>query len=192
MSPFVQGVWLSLPVILGGLSHVLAIKKNILPGLGRMRLDGGLQLRGRDLFGANKTVRGAMVMVLATMAWTAALDGVQTVAGLSEDLRYLPHAEVGSLWLGWVLGAAYILGELPNSFIKRQLDIGPGQPAPGGLRQVFWLLDQVDSVIAVLLALTLLRPPSLPVYAVVLGLTVTLHPAIAALMVALGLKQRVG
>ncbi len=192
MSPLVQGLWLSLPVILGGLSHVIAIKRDVLPRLGRLRLDGGAQVRRRDLFGANKTVRGAVIMMSATTAWVFVLDGLQVWLGLAAELRYLSPETLGSLGLGGLLGGAYILGELPNSFLKRQLDIGPGQAASGWVRRVFWLVDQVDSVLAILLCLAMLRPPSMAVYGVVLALTVSLHPAIAALMVALGLKRRVG
>jgi CDP-diglyceride synthetase len=192
MSSVQQGLWLSLPVILGGLTHVVAIKKGVLSALTRLRLDGGVQLRGRDVFGENKTVRGAVVMVLATLFWTGVMDGLQTGLSLSDELRYIPKSQLGTLGLGLLLGGAYIAGELPNSFIKRQLDIAPGEAASGSLSWLFWLVDQVDSAVAVLLVLCLVQPPNFQVYMVVLGLTVCLHPAIAALMVALGLKRRVG
>ena len=192
MTALQQGIWLSLPVILGGITHVIAIKKNILPSLTRLRLDGGLKLRGHDLFGANKTVRGAVVMVVATLFWTGVLDGLQAQLSLDDDLRYVSIDQLGTIGLGLLLGGTYIAGELPNSFVKRQLNIQPGESASGPLRGLFWLVDQVDSAVAILAVLCLVRPPNLPVYLVVLGLTVFLHPAIAALMVALGLKQRVG
>ena len=192
MSPLQQGLWLSLPVILGGITHVVAIKKNVLPSLTRLRLDGGVQLRGRDLFGENKTVRGALVMTLATLFWTTVLDRLQAGFSLSSELRYIAPEQLGTIGLGVILGGAYILGELPNSFLKRQLDIGPGETARGPMMWFFWLLDQMDSAVMVLAVLCLVKPPNLQVYTVVLVLTVFLHPAIAALMVMLGLKERVG
>ena len=54
------------------------------------------------------------------------------------------------------------------------------------------MLDQVDSALGVLLALALLRPPSVVFAVVLLAITMLLHPTVAALMVALGLKDRVG
>jgi hypothetical protein len=192
MSPLQQGLWLSLPIILGGITHVVAIKKNVLPSLTRLRLDGGAQLRGRDLFGENKTVRGALVMILATLFWTTVLDRLQAGFSLSSELRYIAPEQLGTIELGVVLGGAYILGELPNSFLKRQLDIEPGETASGPMKWFFWLLDQMDSAVMVLAVLCLVKPLNLQVYTVVLVLTVLLHPAIAALMVTLGLKERVG
>lgn len=192
MTSLQQSVWLCLPLILGGITHVAVIKRNALPSLARLRLDGGMKLRGRDLFGANKTVRGAVVMICATMFWTSILDGIQAALNLDADLRYIPIDQMGSLSLGFLLGSAYIVGELPNSLVKRQLNIHPGSAASGPLQKLFWLVDQVDSTVAVLAVLCFVKTPNLEVYLILIGFTLVLHPVIATLMVALGLKQRVG
>lgn len=192
MTSLQQSVWLCLPLILGGITHVTVIKRNDLPSLARLRLDGGMKLRGRDLFGANKTVRGAVVMICATMFWTSILDGIQAALNLDTDLRYIPIDQLGSLNLGFLLGSAYIVGELPNSLVKRQLNIHPGSAASGPLQKLFWLVDQVDSTVAVLAVLCFVKAPNLQVYLILFGFTLVLHPVIATLMVALGLKQRVG
>jgi len=192
MTSLQQSVWLCLPLILGGITHVVVIKRNVLPSLARLRLDGGMKLRGRDLFGANKTVRGAVVMICATMFWTSILDGIQAALNLDANLRYIPIDQLGSLSLGFLLGSAYIVGELPNSLVKRQLNIHPGSAASGPLQKLFWLVDQVDSTVAVLAVLCFVKTPNLEVYLILIGFTLVLHPVIATLMVALGLKQRVG
>ena len=192
MTSVQQSVWLCLPLILGGITHVVVIKRNVLPSLARLRLDGGMKLRGRDLFGANKTVRGAVVMICATMFWTSILDGIQAALNLDANLRYIPIDQLGSLSLGFLLGSAYIVGELPNSLVKRQLNIHPGSAASGPLQKLFWLVDQVDSTVAVLAVLCFVKTPNLEVYLILIGFTLVLHPVIATLMVALGLKQRVG
>lgn len=192
MTSLQQSVWLCLPLILGGITHVAVIKWNALSSLARLRLDCGMKLRGRDLFGANKTVRGALVMICATMFWTSILDGIQVVLNLDADLRYIPIDQLGSLSLGFLLGSAYIVGELPNSLVKRQLNIRPGSAATGPLQKLFWLVDQVDGIVVVLAVLCFVRAPNPEVYLILIGFTLVLHPAIAMLMVALGLKQRVG
>ena len=192
MTSLQQSVWLCLPLILGGITHVVVIKRNVLPSLARLRLDGGMKLRGRDLFGANKTVRGAVVMICATMFWTSILDGIQAALNLDANLRYIPIDQLGSLSLGFLLGSAYIVGELPNSLVKRQLNIHPGSAASGPLQKLFWLVDQVDSTVVVLAVLCFVKTPNLEVYLILIGFTLVLHPVIATLMVALGLKQRVG
>jgi hypothetical protein len=187
-----QALWLALPVTLAGLTHVIALKKNVLPGLAGIRLDGGLELRGRPLFGANKTLRGALIMIGASVVWTSIVDALQRGLGLDDSIRFIPHTQLGSLGYGALLGLAYIAGELPNSVIKRQLGIAPGEAAPGRLARAFWVLDQIDSALAVLLCLCPYRVPSLLFAATVLAVTLLLHPSVAALMVALGLKRRVG
>jgi hypothetical protein len=192
MTSLQQSIWLCLPLMLGGITHVAMIKRNALPSLARLRLDCGMKLRDRDLFGANKTVRGAVVMICATIFWTIVLDGLQAVLNLGTDLRYIPIDRLGSVSLGFLFGSAYIVGELPNSLVKRQLNIHPGSAASGPLQKLFWLVDQVDSTVAVLVVLCFVKRPNPEVYLFVIAFTVVLHPIIATLMVALGLKQRVG
>ncbi|NNL05645.1 MAG: CDP-archaeol synthase [Xanthomonadales bacterium] len=192
MNTLQQSIWLCLPLTLGGITHVAMIKADALPSLARLRLDCGMKLRGRDLFGANKTVRGAVVMICATIVWTIVLDHVQTTLNLDADLRYIPMEQLGSASLGFLFGSAYIVGELPNSLIKRQLNIPPGSVANGQLQKLFWFVDQVDSVVAVLIALSFVRRPNPEVYLLVIAFTLILHPTVATLMVALKLKQRVG
>lgn len=192
MNALQQSVWLCLPLTLGGITHVAIIKRNALPSLARLRLDFGMKLRGRDLFGANKTVRGAVVMTCATIFWTTVLDSLQWALNLATELRYIPMDQLGSVGLGFLFGSAYIVGELPNSLVKRQLNIQPGSAASGRLQKLFWLVDQVDSIVAVLIVLCFFKRPNPEVYLLVIAFALVLHPIVASLMVALGLKRRVG
>ena len=192
MFPVAQVLWLALPVVLGGALHIAAIRRDAFPALARVPLDGGLTVRGRRLFGDNKTVRGGVVMIGATMLATLVLDLVARLVPSLDALALAPaQAERPLVW-GALLGAGYILGELPNSVAKRQLDIAPGDAAPGPLRGVFWVADQVDSLAGILLMLSFVWVPTMPVVIGLVVLTLALHPAMAAVMVGLGLKQRVG
>jgi len=192
MLALAQMLWLALPVILGGAVHIAVIRRDALPALARIPLDGGLTMRGRRLFGDNKSVRGVVVMIGATVAATVLLDllarGVPDLAALSFADA---HAEHPVAW-GALLGTGYILGELPNSLVKRQLGIAPGAAAPGALRGVFWVADQVDSLVGILLLLSLVWVPTPAVAFGLAAFTLAIHPAMAAVMVGLGLKQRVG
>lgn len=122
-------------------------------------IDGGATWRGRRLFGDNKTWRGLMAMPLA-----AAL-----VFALAAQFReYLPMWLAAGIWagsarelagVGFVSGLAFMLAELPNSFIKRQLDIYPGAAARHpGWRVLFLIVDRIDSTLGVLIVLNLLLP----------------------------------
>ena len=192
MLALAQVLWLALPVLAGGALHIAVIRRDALPALARLPLDGGRTLRGRRLFGDNKTVRGAVVMVGGTIAATLALA---LLARLVPALAALPlarvQAEHPALW-GALLGTGYILGELPNSFAKRQLGIAPGAAGTGRLRGVFWVADQVDSLLGILVMLSLVWVPTPAIALGLVALTLAIHPAAAALMVGLGLKQRIG
>jgi hypothetical protein len=190
---WLRAFWLALPVILGGAVHIAVLRAGLFPTLARLPLDLGLSVRGRRLFGANKTLRGALTMI-------AAISGFCVLqAWAAQHLEWArPLVLVGFsvehpvLW-GLILGGGYIGGELPNSFLKRQLDIGPGEAASSpGLRWLFWLLDQVDSLAGVLLCMALVWTPPLAVVLRLAVITLLVHPAMAAIMVGLGLKDRVG
>ncbi|HTE50792.1 MAG TPA: CDP-archaeol synthase [Kofleriaceae bacterium] len=186
-----RALWLALPVILGGLTHVAVIRAGWFAGLA-VPLDGGLTVRSRRLLGDNKTARGALVMIAATSAWTAA-QWLLHRAGVAPWSWHPLHPSGIALWrFGPLMGAGYILGELPNSALKRQLDIAPGAPAPGPRRALFWVLDQIDSFAGVVALLCLVWCPPAAVVLWLLAICLVVHPAVAALMVLVGLKSRVG
>jgi hypothetical protein len=189
---FGQVLWLIAPVVIGGLIHVWAIKMNVWPGLAKKPLDGGRCFRGRRWLGDNKTVRGALVMVLATVGCAALQSELVRRVETLRELSLIDIESVPPLLWGTVLGIGYILGELPNSFLKRQLDIPPGGSATGIKGAVFWLADQLDSLLGVLVLMPLVWVPPLSVVLALLLVTLAIHPAVALLMFTLGLKNRVG
>ena len=74
------------------------------------------------LFGDNKTLRGALVMAGGTTVAAIALTRRRWFRDrLPGELREAPPALYGAL-----LGAGVVLGELPNSFVKRRLGIASG------------------------------------------------------------------
>ncbi len=192
MNALLQATWLALPVVFGGLTHVLVLKRNWFAALARVPVDGGLNVRGRRLFGCNKTWRGVITMCGATVVWTVVFDAVETQLFPGSGLRVVDPTVLGSTALGLLLGSGYVLGELPNSFIKRQLDIFPGMTASGRWANLSWLIDQIDSALGVLILLSFVAAPGVTVWAAVLGLTLFVHPAVSAVMVVLGIKSRVG
>lgn len=154
-----------------GIMQVLWLKHPLFKKLA-WPIDMGYHWQGRPIFGKNKTVAGFLVMVPATML-AFMLWGVL--------LRYFPRAVFStSSWpqeiLGWgylgsLAGLGYMLGELPNSFIKRRLNIAPGTVPSARNKWVYILIDQIDSVIGALLAIALVVPlkPLLALWLVVLA-----------------------
>jgi CDP-2,3-bis-(O-geranylgeranyl)-sn-glycerol synthase len=105
-------------------------------------IDGGATFRGRRVFGDNKTWRGvacALVGCIATVTIQRYLIG-----DLASTLAVVDYGRANPIAFGATMGGGAMLGELPNSFVKRRLGIAPGAGARGILRPVFYLWDQVD------------------------------------------------
>jgi len=185
-----QALWLALPVLVAGIVQILVIKAGWLHSLAACPIDGGLCLRGRRLFGANKTLRGAVIMPLVS-ALASALQA-RAAPGAMEWLHVASFQMNHPVAWGLLLGSGYVLGELPNSFMKRQLDIAPGAAAKDRTALLFWLADQWDSVVGIFLVLGFVWVPGLRFMVMVFALALVLHTLAAALMVALGLKERIG
>jgi CDP-2,3-bis-(O-geranylgeranyl)-sn-glycerol synthase len=152
-------------------------------------LDGGLTLRGRRLFGHNKTVRGLVVMVpAAAMSLPLVASALDRVLPSPSGLWPLTPGGYAALGAWSALG--FMLGELPNSFVKRQLDIAPG--AAAGARGLPWQLaaDRLDSGIGLLLSTSLVVPVPWGTWALVLGIGPIFHWCFSFLLFRLGLKPR--
>ncbi len=105
------------------------------------------------LFWANKTWRGFIIMPLAT--W----PGVYIAKQLEFLLDvYAPVFNLQSIFtFSFMLGMAYCLAELPNSFIKRRLGVKEGQTSQH-YKAFFIIFDQADSVMGCLGAYALMIP----------------------------------
>jgi CDP-2,3-bis-(O-geranylgeranyl)-sn-glycerol synthase len=151
-------------------------------------IDGGARFRGRRVFGAHKTVRGFMVMIPAasvTFAALAAAVGDPGRAGL------WPLTIAGYAGLGACAGFGFMAGELPNSFIKRQLGIAPGEgPRHPVAAAAQFLLDRIDSGIGMLLAVSAVVVTPAVTWLLVLLVGPSIHWAFSVLMFHLGLKAR--
>jgi CDP-archaeol synthase len=148
-----RAVVLTAPVLIAGLVHVAVITLNLAPELARP-IDAGRRWRGRPLLGSNKTWRGFVVMPAATAITIAAQ---QILAARSRSLAALAPLVRGAppAWIvGAICGAAYVVAELPNSFVKRRLGIEPGTSAPRARAQ--YVVDQLDSVVGCAVAIRML------------------------------------
>ena len=178
-----------LPVLLGGVCNMVFVKSPWLDGLKRP-IDGAHRARdGRRLFGANKTWKGFWGMVVLTALWAALFDAA--VAWSGSDLPRAPVGGVfGALLGGALFGLAYVLAELPNSYIKRRLDIAPGANANGWTGGLFVVIDQIDSVLGCMLAAMLVTPLRWSDAAMIVLLCGGLHLLVNQLLFRLKLKNQ--
>ncbi len=97
-------------------------------------IDLNLRFMGKPLFGKNKTFRGLIFAVIFAMI----IFYIQKTIGYNSIIDYSQY----SLWLGFLLGFGAIIGDLVESFFKRQLNISSGKP---------WIpFDQIDFVLGAL------------------------------------------
>lgn len=160
---------LYLPLIISNIVHMVIVKKNYLPFF-RKPLN-------TKLFGQNKTFRGLLVV--------GALNGVLQL--LLNFLLYDAWA-LSHLYLGIILGLAYILSELPNSFIKRKMGVPPGGSREKG-KILFMIMDKSDSALGVSLVFVIIKNLAFTNFFKLFFIAFVLHTAISILSVKVRLKE---
>ena len=157
MNPTACAVFLMLSFVLAGVCQTIWLRCELSKRF-MIPIDLWMTYRGIRVFGDNKTLRGFIVMIPAA-------------AGIFFLLRVLSSHSIVLNRLLWALspyeyallglwaGLGFMLGELPNSFIKRQLGIAPGTlPAQKHLRALFLVVDRTDSIAGMLIAVSLAVP----------------------------------
>ena len=131
MPEFTRHILTVLPsLILANILHMLVVKWNILPFLNKAI--------SRSLFGPNKTWRGFILVPVFNILFLLFFNFV-----LNLKLN-------NAIPLGFFLGLAYVALELPNSFIKRKLNIKAGETSTNK-NYFFMLVDKIDSAFGVAL-----------------------------------------
>jgi len=164
------------PVILAGVFNMLFLKIPFLKSYCRP-IDGGKNWTdGKRIFGDSKSVLGFWLMTLfggfMELFWGLLLQG------LGETKRsllylYFENAPGFNFLIGMLFGFLYMLFELPNSFIKRRLSVSASEQGDRrrGLKLIFFILDQIDSMLGIMLCLGILvhLTPVQTVLAIFLG-----------------------
>ncbi len=188
IDPFTCALFLMSTFVLAGFAQVAwfatAMSQNF-----AVPLDRGRTVGGRPIFGAHKTFRGFVVMVPAA---ALAFSIVARVAGAGDAQSGLwPLTSLQYALLGAWAGLGFMAGELPNSFVKRQLGIAPGASARHPIARVWqFAFDRLDSGIGMLLATNLLVPTPWQTWAIVLSIGPLLHWSFSVLLFRLRLKAR--
>ncbi len=150
-----------MPVILAGIGNMIFTKTSLYKRH-KHPIDGGRVLNdGRRLFGDNKTWIGfvSMIVIGAFVQLLWGTLGKATSLGQCNDwYENLTNTPCVNLLIGALLGFAYMFCELPNSFIKRRLNITPGKRGTGFIGVIFYLVDQLDSILGVVFVLSIFVP----------------------------------
>ena len=149
-----------LPLVITNIAHMVLVKRNGFSGLA-VPIHAGA-------FGPNKTWRGVVFVSFVNAVcfglinfpggvllshwndtfYDAILIDLSTWHGW-EDILF-------KCFIGWVYGMAYVLFELPNSWLKRRMGIPAGASA-NRFNGLFTLLDKTDSALGVSLVFCVLR-----------------------------------
>jgi CDP-diglyceride synthetase len=187
--PFLCAIFLIVAFVLAGLLHSAWLRSPISRRF-TIPIDGGAHFRGRRIFGENKTVRGFVVMIPAAALTFVVLAAVaRTSPDVASSLW--PLSVGGYAALGAWAALGFMLGELPNSFVKRQLDIAPGEAARGRVSAVVgFVVDRLDSIVGMLAAVTIAVPTPWATWLWVLVLGPAIHWAFSVLLYRIGVKAR--
>jgi CDP-2,3-bis-(O-geranylgeranyl)-sn-glycerol synthase len=174
------------PVLGSFLAHAPVMRYDWMPGLKRP-LDFGATVRGRRVFGDNKTWRGALAMGGGVVALTLLLSAWPAF------WTRLPAAlqAAGPATTGTFIALGTVLGELPGSFVKRQLDIAPGAQRRSVLGALLSIWDQGDFVPGILLALLPLWSPPLRDAVLAFAVVAGVHLGVSAIGYAIGARKTI-
>lgn len=150
-------------------------------------IDGGAMWRGRRIFGDGKTWRGVVIAVVGSIAAVAIQKHV--VGEHVGSIAVVDYARVNAIVFGAAMGGGAMLGELPNSFVKRRLGIARGATATGPTSVFFYVWDQVDLLTTTWpLLLPWVRPSAILVVASLL-VAMAMHPFIALVGYLVGARR---
>ena len=188
--PLAAALFLTAAFILAGVAQAAWLRTSLSWRL-MMPLDGGRRFRERRVFGDNKTVRGFVVIVPATAVAFVVLS-VAIGRWNADALALLwPLSLRGFAVVGALAGFGFMAGELPNSFVKRQFDIAPGRAPRGELAAtICFIADRVDSILGMLIVLSVAVPVPATTWLYVLLVGPGIHFAFSGLLYRLGVKAR--
>jgi hypothetical protein len=179
-------LYLYAPLLLSAAISGLVTRQNWL-SFARRPLDAGRSYHGKRIFGDSKTWRGVLVAAFGCILGVAIQKHM--IGSRAANIARVDYADVSAVVFGLVMGVTAMLGELPNSFIKRRMNIPPGQTIKGWRAAIFYIWDQID--------LLVFSVPALSFWAridpefVVTGFVVTLvlHPTTSLIGYLIGARR---
>ncbi len=184
-------ITLLVPIVAGIINSIFC-KTNLLKVL-KVPMDFNIKLKDKKrLFGDNKTWKGFLGYIVFNIAFSLIFGFIWKVTNLERlNFFYVYHTNtfLYNLLIGFLLGLFYALFELPNSFIKRRLDIKPGKTIKGFKKIFFIILDQADSVFGVALVVWMFYPLGIKIYILYIVIGTVTHLLINMLLYFLHLRK---
>jgi len=159
----------------------------------KVPMDGNKKLSdGKRIFGDNKTWKGFIGYIIFNIIFAVIFGFIWKIFKLEHlNYFYINHHNIilYNILIGSLLGISYALFELPNSFIKRRLDIEPGKTINGFKKIFFIFLDQADSIFGMALVVWFFYPIGLGIYLLFIIVGAITHILINILLYLLHLRK---
>lgn len=147
-----------IPLILSGISNMLFTKTNFYHKY-KWPIDNYKTLKdNKRIFGDNKTIIGFISMIIFSIIFQIIWGFVSPIK--SEWYLIVSNNIINNIIIGFLVGFIYMLFELPNSFMKRRLNIPDGKTK----NILSFVIDQIDSLIGVFLILKIFNNMSVYKY----------------------------
>jgi len=154
-------IWFYLPAAISNSSGTLFRKLNFL----NVPVDLNKTIKGKPIFGKNKTYRGFFFGVLLAIIM-AYLQKI--LYPYCPNLYLFDYSKINPFLLGFLLGFGALFGDLIESFIKRRLNRKPGAP--------FIPFDQIDWLLGANIFLCFYIFPSWQMFLISLIFFGLIHP----------------
>lgn len=183
-----------MPLIFAGIFNMIFTKTNLYKK-NKFPIDFGRNfVDGKRLFGDNKTYIGFVSMIVFCLIFQV-IWGIICCKFEFENFNelYLIYSNTihFNILVGLLFGFTYMICELPNSFIKRRINIVPGKTDKGLKGVIFFVIDQIDSLIGVFFVLMLLNGMSFSRYLLYLLVGAVTHILINLLLYGLRIRRNV-
>lgn len=182
------------PLIAGGVLNMLFTKTSLYKKY-KYPIDGFKNYKdNKRIFGDNKTWIGFFSMILFCTISQIICGFLCNNLNINHlnDLYMVNHNTITfNVIFGILIGFVYIISELPNSFIKRRLNIKPGKTESGFLGLIFFIIDQIDSLIGVMLILYLFSNISIVKYFGYIIVGALTHISINLILYALKIRKNI-
>ncbi len=179
-------LYLFAPLLLSAASAAVVMRLDLFAWLKRP-IDGGASFRGRRVFGDGKTWRGVALAVVGCVLGAAVQK--YAIGERAGALALVDYSRLNFVPFGVAMGGGAMLGELPNSFVKRRLGIAPGGVPRGPLAVLFYVWDQVDLLTTSWPLLAIWMRPTVSLVATSVALALTIHPLVALVGYAVGARR---
>jgi len=142
-----KSLWFFLPAGIANMTPVLVKKINFL----NFPVDLGKIYRGKPLFGKNKTYRGFFFGTLGAIITVLIQKFLYSNYEFFQETAVIPLDQYSPWLVGFLMGFGALFGDLAESFVKRRVNVAPGER--------FFPWDQLDFVFGFLILISIIHIP---------------------------------